>query len=359
MEKNPFTVSFARQPYEYIPRIQQIEQILDTFTMEPVTDQVFLIKGVRGSGKTVLMNTVASKLNEMKDWIVIKIIPQDDILHALYSDLYYNSKLSLSKRQMKNLKITIGSDAFRITGETDEKNHAPEPNLTESIRNLMDMVRKKNKKVLICIDEISNTSQMAAFSSTLQLLIGDDLPVYFLGTGIYENIEDLRNVKNLTFLYRAPSLSLNPLNTVSIAQSYQRIFQISEEESMRMATLTKGYSFAYQALGYVYWNEKDHKKPEDMMADYDQLLAEGSYQKIWDELSQNDRKTAIAIADHNGERTMNVRKAAGMDPNTFSTYQNRLKNKGLLDSSTYGYVSFTLPRFENYVRTQAKLAALS
>lgn len=137
MKKNPFTVSFARQPYEYIPRVQQIQLILDTFTMDPVTDQVFIIKGVRGSGKTVLMNSVASELENTKDWIVIKIIPQDDILHALYSDLYYNSGLGLSRRQMKSLRFTIDTGIFGVSGESGEKQNIPEPNLVENIRNLM------------------------------------------------------------------------------------------------------------------------------------------------------------------------------------------------------------------------------
>lgn len=355
MKKNPFTVSFARQPYEYIPRVQQIQLILDTFTMDPVTDQVFIIKGVRGSGKTVLMNSVASELENTKDWIVIKIIPQDDILHALYSDLYYNSGLGLSRRQMKSLRFTIDTGIFGVSGESGEKQNIPEPNLVENIRNLMKAAQKKKKKVLICIDEISNTTQMAAFSSALQLLIGDGLPVYFIGTGVYENIEDLKNVKNLTFLYRAPVIDLTPLNIGSIAESYQKIFEISADEAFRMASLTKGYSFAYQSLGYVYWEERNEKKLAEMMPEFDHLLADGAYQKIWEELSQNDKKAAVAIARQNGAKTKDIRASAGMDSNVFSTYRQRLKKKGLLDSSTYGYISFSLPRFENFVMIQERI----
>lgn len=52
-EKNPFILSFVREPNIYIPRLQQTQRIIDTFTILPVTDQVFIVKGVRGSGNYV------------------------------------------------------------------------------------------------------------------------------------------------------------------------------------------------------------------------------------------------------------------------------------------------------------------
>lgn len=295
------------------------------------------------------MNEIASKLKAYKDWIIIKIIPQDNILEALYSNLFYNESLSNTKKHLSNSNINITAPFISMDNTFTQKTHIPEPNLIESIRLLLLEAEKKKKNVLICIDEISNTSQMASFSSALQLYIGEKLPVFFLGTGIYENIDALKNVRNLTFLYRAPSIDLQPLDFGSIADSYRRIFKISLNDAIQMAKLTKGYSFAYQSLGYIYWNHQPVDHLDAVLPEFDQTLAEGSYNKIWEELSANDKKVAIAIAKHNGDKTIVIRENAGIDSNTFSTYQTRLRQKGLIEKSSYGYISFSLPRFDYFV----------
>lgn len=41
-----------------------------------------------------------------------------------------------------------------------------------------------------------------------------------------------------------------------------------------------------------------------------------------------------------------------MKPEQFSVYRDRLKRKGVLDTSKYGEVSFVLPRFAEFVLTR-------
>ena len=95
-------------------------------------------------------------------------------------------------------------------------------------------------------------------------------------TGLYENIYDLQNEKSLTFLYRAPKIILEPLNYTAIKSHYMRIFDINDEMADKMTLLTRGYPFAFQVLGYLYWdNRKDHTL-EDIMPEYDQYLDENN-----------------------------------------------------------------------------------
>ncbi len=48
-------------------------------------------------------------------------------------------------------------------------------------------------------------------------------------------------------------------------------------------------------------------------------------------------------------RIYNLFVDADMSTNQFNPYRDRLVKKGLVDGSTHGYVSFTLPLFERYV----------
>ena len=84
-----------------------------------------------------------------------------------------------------------------------------------------------------------------------------DYPVYLLMTGLYENIYNLQNEKTLTFLYRAPKISLQPLNAGAVVSSYSNTFNISDEKAREMYTLTKGYPFAFQVLGYLCWGRSE------------------------------------------------------------------------------------------------------
>lgn len=52
---NPFTLTFVRQPTEYINRYENMDSIISTFEADNPISQSFLIEGIRGSGKTVLL----------------------------------------------------------------------------------------------------------------------------------------------------------------------------------------------------------------------------------------------------------------------------------------------------------------
>ena len=73
---NPFTLSFGKKPLQYISRISQTNQILDAFRSEVPSNQIFMITGVRGSGKTVMMTSIASELKKDNSWIVIELNPK-------------------------------------------------------------------------------------------------------------------------------------------------------------------------------------------------------------------------------------------------------------------------------------------
>ena len=59
---NPFTLSFGKKPVQYISRIAQTERIIGDFTAEESPNQIYMITGVRGSGKTVMMTNIASEI---------------------------------------------------------------------------------------------------------------------------------------------------------------------------------------------------------------------------------------------------------------------------------------------------------
>ena len=184
--------------------------------------------------------------------------------------------------------------------------------------------------------------------ASYQTYIRKNYPIYLLMTGLYENINALQNDKALTFLYRAPKLMLEPLNFTAIKANYKKTFNIDDREAENMAKLTKGYSFAFQVLGYLAW-DRGVADLEEIMPEYDQYLAEYVYDKIWSELSGKDREIVREMAVTHQTKVTDIREGIGFSTSEFSVYRDRLIKKGILSSNQYGHINLALPRFEEYV----------
>ena len=341
--QNPFDISFGKRPLQNISRIRQTNEIIEAFSSPLITQQLFMITGVRGSGKTVLMNTIANSFEGRKDWIVIRLNPDRDLLQSL------GAKLSSDKASadiFKNAKLNLSLFGFGI----EINNTPPIADIESAIENMMTHLKKHKKRVLITIDEVTSTPYLRAFCSFFQIMIGQELPVFLLMTGLYENIYELQNVKNLTFLYRAPKIILEPLNLGSIASSYEGIFNISHEEGLLMARLTKGYPFAFQALGYVTW--KYQSRNDEAMNEYRQILEEYVYEKIWSELSPKDRRILDGIAHCPDGQIKEINQYLHLKKDEINQYRRRLIRKGLIHSESYGHLSFSLPLFDTFVLDQ-------
>lgn len=208
---------------------------------------------------------------------------------------------------------------------------------------------ESGKKIVITIDEVTKNDNIRVFSAAFQILLRKEYPVYLLMTGLYENIYNLQNEKSLTFLYRAPKVVLEPLNYTAMIAKYKQVFSCEQEKAEEMAKLTKGYSYAFQLLGYLMWNNKD-KSLEDILPEYDQYLDEYVYNKIWSELSETDKLVLGEMATSHKTDVTLIREALGMSTSKFSVYRDRLKRKGIVNASQYGSLFLILPRFEDFIK---------
>ena len=338
--QNPFTLTFGKSPLEPIERPVQTNEIIEAFTADPINQQMFIITGVRGSGKTVMMTEISHRLRKKEDWVVIELNPATDLLQGMLSKLNSNQ---VCAGIIKSAKIDLSFFGFGVSIEG-----AVQITDTETaIIAILEKMKKSEKRLLITIDEVTNSEYMHVFASAFQIFVRQDLPVFLLATGLYENIDELQNEKSLTFLYRAPKIQLKPLNKQAIVNKYKSIFEIEVDQATQMADLTKGYPFAFQVLGYLTWNH--HGDYNAVRGEYEQYLSEFVYDKIWSELSQKDRMVARGIADVEGGKIKDIREYLHMETNEFNPYRKRLIKKGILSGETRGYVYFTLPLFEKYV----------
>ncbi len=342
MERNPFSISFGKKPYQYIERELIIDEIMDDLNASNIQNQCFMLYGVRGSGKTVTMTNIENSLRNNKDWIVIGLNPERNMLESLVAKLYDTNKF---KKGFWDSTINLSKFGIGVT----VKNIPPVADIESALEIMLREVKKQGKRLLVTVDEVFNSNAVREFASSFQIMIRQDFPLFLLMAGLYENIHSLEDEKNLTFLYRAPKYYMTPLSPMLIKQSYKNIIGVSDEIATEMADLTKGYPFAYQALGKYVWDSEEKAVTEDVMYRFDNALEIYSYDKIWDEMSEMDRYYMTFIAQKEEMKTAELLELSGKNKNEFSQYRTRLSEKGVIDIRKRGIITIPLPRFREFV----------
>ncbi|SDA75954.1 ATPase [Butyrivibrio sp. INlla18] len=342
MERNPFVLNFGKVPKQYISREFLIDEIVQDMTEDDSQNNCFMLTGTRGSGKTVTMTAIEQKISESDDWIVVRLNAERNMLESLVAKLY-DSREFMTKFVDANLNLSKFGIGLNISTKS------PVADIESALELLIKEIKRKKKKLLVSVDEVSDTVYMREFVSSFQILIRENLPVFLLMAGLYENISDLKDEKNLTFLYRTPQYEMEPLNLTLIADRYSTLFGISREKAMDMAIITKGYPFAYQALGKYIWDEKDHEITDSVMLKFDDALSHYVYKKMWSELSEKDKWFMSFIVKKESMPVSELLEITGQKKNEFSQYRERLRDKGLIDVSARGIIKYKLPRFDTFV----------
>lgn len=335
--ENPFTLTFGQKPTEFISRTDQIGKIIQTFDMEVPSSKVYMIAGVRGSGKTVSLAEISEYYESKDNWVVLNLSADADLIEGAVSEINRTSGLQNLNLEL-NVNFGIAGIAVNQNKETMEKEAA--------LRSILEKLKEKGKKVLFIIDEIVNNEYVKLFASSFQIYITKNYPVYLVMAGLYDNIINLQNEKSLTFLYRAPKIFLEPLSIPAMTTSYRTVFQIPAEEAVAMARLTKGYPFAFQILGYLKWEM--NTELENLLPKFDEELTIYAYEKIWSELSELDRKIVYVIS-LGLRKTCDIRERLSISPQLLNLYRKRLMERGVVDGSKRGELTLALPRFEEYI----------
>ena len=344
MNKNPFTVLFGIKPSSYISREDDENKVINQFENDDHGD-LFIITGVRGSGKTVFLTDISNYFKENEDWIVVDLNADLNLFESACAKLSKNKYLS---QNTVNKSVGVNLSILNLTLQDKEPTFS---SLESILEDILKEANKKNKKVLFTIDEVTNTSEMKKFVGSFQVFLRNDLKVFLLASGLPDNVYNLQEEKTLTFLYRAPKIELKPLDLRKIKKQYKELLNIDDDVALKMAKLTNGYSYAYQLLGSLVF-ENNEKMDEKVIEKYDEYLADYVYDKVYSELSLKDAYYLELIALNNYTKVSELVNDIKISNKDFSPYRDRLIKKGLLVSDKRGEFSITLPRMKEYINNR-------
>jgi len=350
--QNPFTTTFSKAPeYTYI-NTNKTDEILDNFSYERPSESVYKITGVRGSGKTVILAKIEEELrsesNREKGWLVFDLNPARDMLGQIAAMLH---KEGYGKSDTKNRSVNISATALGTGGgfgyASQQENEFFD--IGVEIESMLQEAQANGKKIFVGIDEVSKTTEMVKFASEYGRWLRANYPVYLVCTGLYENIQEVSNVKNLTFFRRAITIKTEPLNMARMSEMYKHRLHVNSDEARAMAKCTKGYAYAFQKLGALYFKKRSDESLEHLVPELKAELFAYSYEKIWEEMTEADRFLVSLLIDKDEYKREEVLKLMGARSGNYSMYRDRLLKRGILEGRQ-AYISLALPFFADYVK---------
>lgn len=351
-EVNPFCLSFGTIPEQFIKREKSADQVMVDFVRNNNKAHTYIFSGVRGAGKTVMLNYLRKEFDKMEDWIVLLINPEMDILEGISSKLYDAGKMK------KYFLKTTFNFSFKGIGFSIEGKEVV-PNVEVLLEKMLQIVKDQNKKLLICIDEITSSQNVKTFTHTFKNLVNLGYPIYLLATSINEYLYKMKNEQTLTFLYRSPKIEIGPLNLFAIAYTYKKMFDLDEDTSIKFAKLTEGYASAFQIIGSILFETNKKDIDQELLFEYDKILADINYEKLWSDLSRGDRKFICAMQNQSNNKASDIISIGHISQNSYSQYRNRLLLLGVIKTDVYGYLSFALPRLYNFIQKKIKMESIS
>ncbi len=350
--QNPFTTTFSKLPeYTYIVT-DSTDEILDNFSYSQPSESVYKITGVRGSGKTVLLAKIEETLkphgDENDNWIVCDLNPNRDMLSQLAAML---SKEIAPKKELKSIGVNISASVLGTGGGigVSAEHDNPYFDIGVEIESMIEKVQANSKRILVGIDEVSKTSYMIEFASEFGRWLRAGYPIYLVCTGLFENIQELSNVKNLTFFRRATTIQTRPLNLVRMTEMYKSKLNVDASIAKSLASATMGYAYAFQQLGVLYFNKQDNDSINDVIQALKVELFAYSYEKIWEELTENDKLLISLLTEKSEYKREEILVSLGEKQNIYSMYRDRLLKRGLINARQ-GYISLSLPFFADYIK---------
>ncbi len=348
--QNPFITTFSKNPETSYISTEKTNEILSNFSYENPSESVYKITGVRGSGKTVILAKIEEELKKeemsKKGWLVFDINPTRDLLNQVASMLVTEG---FGKKHVKSKSFNVSASVLGTGAGIGISSNDVFFDIGVEIEEMLKQVQKKNKKIFIGIDEVSKTKEMIQFASEFGKWLRANYPVYLVCTGLYKNIMEVSNVKNLTFFRRAVTVQTEPLNSVRMSEMYRRLLNIDLEDAKKLAKTTKGYAYAFQELGSLYFKKKNEENLEDLIPALKSELFAYSYEKIWEKCTDADRFLVKLLTEKAEYKREEVLKLMGEKSGNYSMYRDRLLKRGIIESRQ-GYISFTLPFFADYIK---------
>lgn len=379
---NPFAPGAGSRPPELAGRDRLLEQakVACGRAIKGRHARSLMLLGLRGTGKTVLLNEIA-RIGREEGLIISKVeAPEGTSLALLLAPEMRKVMRSLSVVDAAKDIATRGlrglrgfASIFKIKVAEVELGIEPEPGLADSGDLEFDLpdlfvaigraAQAAGKGWLLLIDEVQYLSEkdLSALIVSMHQMSQEGLPVLFVGAGLPQVARlagDAKSYAERLFAYPR----VDALDKVSAARAIQIPIEteectISADALEDIITRTKGYPFFLQEWASTSWNHADG--PEigllDVQTTYSETIAsldDGFFKVRIDRLTKAEVQFVDAMAElGDGPYSMaDIAESMDRAQSSLGPARANIIKKGMIYSTDYGYLDFTVPLFADYMR---------
>jgi AAA ATPase domain len=376
---NPFRPGAGTPPPELVGR----DRLIDTFgvtlrrAMAGRPGKSLLLVGLRGVGKTVLLNRFA-EIAELEGAAVGYLEATDDgdfqgqLAQRLRRILLRFDRHKPSAAVLRALRALKGfslhlPDGSSVSLDVDAlRGVADSGVLVDDLVDLLEAVGEAAKEVDLCvllvIDEMQvlGEEQVAALVTAIHRTVQRSLPVVLVGAGLPQLPARLASTRSYAErLFELAEIGqLEPDDAaaaVSVPAERQGL-AFTEDALELVVARTLGYPYFLQEWGYHLWNAARHSPvtlndvqaaEADVVADLDRSFFRVRYER----LTGRERAYVLAMAGlgPGPHRSGEIASALGISVETAAPRRGALIAKGLLHSPSRGVTAFTVPLFDEYL----------
>ena len=368
---NPFRPTFGRPPYTLSGRDDAIRRFRSAMVVGPDhPDYSMLIKGPRGSGKTVLLSVMRG-IAERNGMGTVRVTakPEPTFADALIESMVPRTA---PRPRFSSARISIlgtGAGLSVENPDTDTDMVSIHTRMLVAMETLADHAGSGVRGTLITIDEFHNSNIAAArdFAHALQDVAKiDGKPVMLAAAGLPTMEDTVLSDPGMTFFQRIARIHLDPLTSAEASEALHEPITAAggaiNGEALRMAVdAASGYPFMIQLVGYHSWERCTHSagliSPADVRSGIRTASKEMQTQvfaPVFRDLSDIDRLVVVAMSHFDAEevRLSDLARATGKASNYLGVYTDRLRQAGVIHSPARGRLRFVHTTMRDWLRRQ-------
>ena len=342
----------------------------------------FIYVGLRGVGKTVLLNEVqaiAEKHGALTDFIEVS---KNEALSVVIIATVRAALLKLDrlkgvsekvKQGLRVLKSFAGAIKMKY-GEVElsldvdsEPGVADSGTLTRDLAELFvaagEAAKSRKSSIVISIDEIQNLpkGEFEALIMAVHRVDQKKLPILIVGAGLPQLVKltgDAKSYSERLFEYpRIGALTAHEVKRALCEPLADGGVKIADNAVNLIMSETHGYPYFVQEWGYQAWNTA--KKSPITRADVAKCskvairrLDENFFHSRYERLSgpQKSYLRAMAELGPGPHKSGDIARMLGKATSQLGTTRDGLIQNGMIYSPKYGYAAFSVPLFDEFMK---------
>ncbi len=380
--RNPYAPGAGNPPPELAGRQEILDlartSILRTEQSRPT--QSMILVGLRGVGKTVLLNRI-DQIAQENHFHSIYIEAHEGkrlvelVVPGLRSVLYRLSTVEKAKenarRGLRVLKGFLGSLKISVEGvdvgidpETGTADSGDlEADLPELMLSVGMAAKAAGRPLIILIDELQYLSEkeFSALIMAVHRLNQKQLPVLMVGAGLPQILGLAGSSKSYAErLFKYPSVGALDEEDAIVAlvnPARDEGVEFQTEAVQKILKVTQRYPYFLQQWAYEAWNAAPRPSIDGKTVDLANAAAiqelDASFFKVrFDRCTPSEKQYMRALAElgPGTQRSGDIAEVLGVKSTSVAPTRNGLIKKGMIYSPSHGDTTFTVPLFDEYMR---------